>query len=67
MIGALTCALGVLQVKPGGTVVMEPECSTWLNTTVFHTKRDRGLRITGDEGRRDVREANFVAELVCEP
>eukprot|EP00959_Pyramimonas_sp_CCMP1952_P406982 8529573-Pyramimonas_sp.AAC.1 len=47
--------------------MFEPECSTWLNTTVYHTKRDRLNGIYGDEGRRDVLEANFVAEIVWDP
>eukprot|EP00959_Pyramimonas_sp_CCMP1952_P276301 5775631-Pyramimonas_sp.AAC.1 len=57
----------VLQIKPGGTLMLEPECSTWVGAAMGYTMRGRGANILGDESRRDVLEANFVAEIMSQP
>ena len=53
----------VHRVMAGGVILWEPCCATWLNMCTNHTKRSRA-DTTGDENRKDVRQANFTAAVM---
>ena len=53
----------VMTLLPGGVVIFEPTCSTWLNTCRYHTKRN-GLDTAGNTERHDVASANFTAVVI---
>ena len=63
--GLLYMAHMCVDVMPGGIVNFAPQCSTWGNMAIGHTKRGRDPdSIEGDTSRLDVREGNFTAEIL---
>eukprot|EP00959_Pyramimonas_sp_CCMP1952_P457419 9474912-Pyramimonas_sp.AAC.2 len=55
----------ILSIKEGGTAWASPECSTWIQMANNTTKRKKvDPEFTGDAMRRDVREANFTADVL---
>ena len=64
--GFIFAAIIVMMVVPCGVVWIAPQCSSWLPfISSFHMRRREDNGWTGNLGRKDVREANLVANIVC--
>ena len=61
--GLLFVTWNLLCIMAGGVILWEPDCATWLNMCVSHTKR-KWSDTAGDESRNDVRQANFTASMM---
>ena len=62
--GILTAAFHILSLKKGGTAWLAPECATWIQMNCKDTKRHAESSYQGDVVRRDVRQANFTANVL---
>ena len=56
--GMMTALRSVLRVKTNGAFWSSPECKTWLNMTMGHTRRDgrAGMRRGGEAEEDDEEE-----------
>ncbi|CAK0862774.1 unnamed protein product [Prorocentrum cordatum] len=61
--GMVMALFGVFRVKPRGAFWSSPECKTWLNMCMGHTRRSKG-DLLGDISRTDVKEANHIAHFL---
>eukprot|EP00959_Pyramimonas_sp_CCMP1952_P287675 6016065-Pyramimonas_sp.AAC.1 len=62
LIGTLYVMFLVAAILPAGALWLSPQCSTWLNLCMYHTRRSIDDPL-GDCSRLDVREGNYVASL----
>lgn len=61
MTGLIHIALMVLSILPGGLLIAAPVCSSWCMTNRYHSGRDGGDRIMGNEAATGVRDGNLQA------
>lgn len=54
----------VINIVPGGVVVCQPECATWLNMCRHHSARSSSDTV-GNVEREDVQTANWTAAVMA--
>lgn len=63
-VGMLYCLWMVASVVETGLVWFSPQCSTWGQMCNHHTQRSTSNPLGDPDRRLDVREANFISQLL---
>ena len=64
LVGMLYCLWMVASVVETGLVWFSPQCSTWGQMCNYHTQRSTKNPLGDPSYRLDVREANFISQLL---